>query len=113
DGDETCDAGVSPTPIAGGCRAGFTTYLNSSGERLASYEADRLFTQGVTVGGQTFKVKTYIIAFTGADTTATNRIANCGGTGTAFSTANEAELSTALANIVSSAIKPEVCNNGD
>jgi hypothetical protein len=113
DGDETCDAGVNPTPIAGGCRDGFGSYLNNSGERLASYEADRLFTTGITIGGQNFKVRTHVIAFAGAVLIASNRIAACGGTGSAYSTANEAQLSQALANIISSAINPEVCDNTD
>lgn len=113
DGDETCDSGVSPTPIAGGCRSGFGAYLNNAGERLASYEADRMYTQGITFGGQNFKVRTHVIAFAGASITAANNIATCGGTSAAYSTANEAQLSQALSNIISSAIKPEVCDNGD
>ncbi|MCA9594830.1 MAG: hypothetical protein KC776_16030 [Myxococcales bacterium] len=113
DGDETCDSGVNPTPIAGGCRAGFGSYLNNSGERLATYEADRLYTQGITFGGQNFKVRTHVIAFAGADLVAAGHIASCGGTGSAYSTANEAQLSQALSNIISSAIKPETCDNTD
>jgi MYXO-CTERM domain-containing protein len=113
DGDETCDNGVSPTPIAGGCRSGQTAYLNTSGERLASYEADRLYTQGVTVNGQNFRVKTYVIGFVGATTTALDHVAACGGTTASYSTGNEQQLSQALASIVGSAIKPETCNNTD
>ena len=48
-----------------------------------------------------------------ATTSALNNIANSGGTGTAYSTANETQLSQALANIVAGAIKPEVCDNTD
>jgi hypothetical protein len=113
DGDETCDDAINPAPIAGGCRNGQAAYLNNLGERLASYEADRLFIQGVTVGGQNFKVKTHVIAFAGADLTACGHISTCGGTGAAYSTANEAQLATALANIVGGAVQPEVCDNAD
>ncbi len=113
DGDETCDGGDSPTPIAGGCRSGHGSYLNSAGERLASYEADRLWTNGVTVSGQNFKVRTHVIGFVGASTTALDHIATCGGTGSSYSTANEAQLSAALANIIGGAIKPETCDNTD
>ena len=113
DGDETCDYNRSPTPIAGGCRSGQTSYLNSAGERLATYEADRLWTNGVTVGGQNFKVRTHVIGFVGASTTALDHIASCGGTTKSYSTANEAQLSSALANIIGGAIKPETCDNAD
>jgi MYXO-CTERM domain-containing protein len=113
DGDETCDAGVNPTPIAGGCRAGFASYLNAAGERLASYEADRLFVQGVTYGGQNFKVKTHVIGFAGASINALDNIAACGGTGSSYSTDNETELSQALSSIVAGSIQPEVCDNTD
>jgi MYXO-CTERM domain-containing protein len=113
DGNETCDNSVSPSPVAGGCRAGFGNYLNSAGERLATYEADRLFTQGVTVSGQNFKVKTHVIGFVGASTTALDHIATCGGTGASYSTGDESQLSQALASIVAGAIKPEVCDNTD
>ena len=118
DGDETCDT-TSPTPIAGGCRAGQANYLNTAiaggfaYEQLASYEADRMYTSGVTFGGQNFKVKTHVIGFAGATKTALDHIAACGGTGTSYSTANETQLSAALANIVASAIKPETCDNAD
>ncbi|HVY49631.1 MAG TPA: MopE-related protein [Minicystis sp.] len=127
DGDETCDCpnfscggGTcacqrtenAPTPIAGGCYGG-SSYPNNAGEALASYEADKLYHTGVTFGGQTFNVKTYVIGFAGADTTALDHIATCGGSGSSFSTANESDISAALANIISSAIKPETCDNTD
>jgi len=113
DGDETCDQNVSPIPIAGGCRAGQPSYLNTSGERLASYEADRMFIQGVTVGGQNFKVRTHVIGFAGATIASLDHIAQCGGTGASYSTANEVGLSTALSNIIASSVKPETCDNVD
>lgn len=113
DGDETCNSGTDPRPIAGGCRSGSTSYLDNAGERLASYEADKMNTLGVTVGGQNFKIKTHVIGFAGASTTALNNIANCGGTGSAYSTSNEAQLSNALASIVAGAIRPESCDNTD
>ncbi len=119
DGDETCD-GTDPTPIAGGCRSGYAHYLitnlgggNYAYERLASYEADKMNTLGVTVNGMNFKVKTHVIGFVGASTTALDHIAACGGTGSSYSTANEAQLSAALANIIGGAIKPEICDNTD
>jgi MYXO-CTERM domain-containing protein len=113
DGDETCDSSVSPTPITGGCRSGQPAYLNNAGERLAGYEADHMFTNGVTIDGQTFKVKTHVIGFAGATKQAMDNIAVCGGTGSSYSTANEAQLSNALATIVAGAIRPETCDNTD
>jgi hypothetical protein len=118
DGDETCDYSgggfdMNPTPIAGGCRSGQTSYLNNNLEALASFQADRLFTNGVTIGGQNFKIKTHVIGFAGATVTALDHIATCGGTTSSYSTANETQLSAALANIVAGAIKPETCDNGD
>lgn len=113
DGDETCDNGVSPTPIANGCRNGQAAYLNSSGERLASYEADRMFTNGITIGGQNFKVRTHVIGFAGATTASLDHIAACGGTTASYSTANEAAMSQALSTIIGSAVAPETCDNTD
>ena len=75
DGDETCD--------------GYNTGTYPNGEGLAVYEAGRMFNTGVTVSGQTFKIKTHVIGFAGATVSALNNIANAGGTGTAYSTANE------------------------
>jgi MYXO-CTERM domain-containing protein len=112
DGDETCDT-TSPAPIAGGCFSGQASYPNVSNERLASYEADRLFTSGVPLGGQTFHVKTHVIGFAGATVAALDNIAKCGGTSASYSTADEAQLSAALANIIGSAIHPESCDNAD
>ena len=111
DGDETCDS-VLPTPITGGCRSG-SAYDNTANGALAMYEADRLRTNGVTVGGQNYKVKTSVIGFAGASTTALNNIASCGGTGSSYSTSNEAQLAQALSDIIGGSVSPESCNNGD
>ncbi|MEB2310636.1 MAG: MopE-related protein [Sorangiineae bacterium] len=114
DGNEVnCDESVSPSPIAGGCRSGNGSYLNNAGERLASYEADKLWTQGVTVNGMNFKVKTHVIGFAGASQTAMDHIATCGGSGSSYSTANEGQLASALAAIIGGAIQPETCDNAD
>ena len=115
DGDENgCNEGVNPLPVPGGCRNGQANYLNDAGQALASYEADRMWTNGVTVNGQTYKVKTHVIAFAGdVSQTALNNISTCGGSGNAYSAANEVELATALSNIISSSVKPETCDNAD
>ena len=115
DGDETCDTGVNPTPIAGGCRAGQAAYLGTAatGERLASYEADKLWTNGITFGSQNFKVRTHVIGFAGASTASLNHIASCGGTTASYSTADEAQLSQALSTIIGSSVSPESCDNSD
>jgi MYXO-CTERM domain-containing protein len=99
DGDETCDFYNS------------AAYPNDEG--LGVYEANRLNNTGVTIGGQNFKVKVHVIGFVGATVSALDNIANAGGTGTAYSTANEQQLSQALSNIIAGAIKPETCDNTD
>lgn len=99
DGDETCDsynAGQYPT-----------------GEGLAVFEAGKLFNTGVTVDGQTFRIKTSVVGFLGATIPALNNIAAAGGTGASYSTTNEAQLSQALSSIIASALKPETCDNAD
>ena len=75
--------------------------------------AGDLFTNGVTLGGKNWKVRTHVINFAGGSTTQTNAIAAAGGTTTSLTANNEATLSVALSNIISSAIQPEVCNNSD
>ncbi|HRI69220.1 MAG TPA: MopE-related protein, partial [Polyangium sp.] len=99
DGDETCDA--------------YNTGTYPNFEGLAVYEANRLFGAGVTFGGQNFKIKVHVIGFVGATTSALNNIANAGGTGTARSTANEAQLAQALSQIISGSVAPESCDNAD
>jgi hypothetical protein len=75
------------------------------------------------VGGVSHDVRTYVIGFAGATLTPLNDIAAAGGTGTASSTANEAQLSPALSAIAGDLVKrdgcpcvfhgPEVCNGED
>ena len=89
DGDETCDAQ--------------TDAVNAAASLLA----------GVTVGGNLFKIKTYVINFAGGSQGNTDAIASAGGTGLSYFATNEVQLSQALANIVSGAIKPETCDNTD
>jgi hypothetical protein len=89
DGDETCDTQASAVSAA----ASLLT--------------------GVTVGSNTFKIKTHVINFAGGSQANTDAIAAAGGTGTSYFATNEVQLSQALANIVSGAIKPETCDNTD
>jgi len=117
DGDETCDtAGPGVNGFATGCFAG-AAYPNGNGQGLAAYEAAKLFVQGVTpAGSSNFKVKTHIIGFSGLTAggqAALNDIANCGGTGAAYSTANEAGLAAALSSIIAGSVAPETCDNAD
>ncbi|UQA54943.1 MopE-related protein [Polyangium aurulentum] len=90
DGDESCD--LDPTDP-----------VDAAADLFA----------GVTKGGITWKIKTHVIAFGGGTINKANQIAAAGGTSVAQSAADEAALSQALSNIISSAVKPETCNNGD
>ncbi|MBM4358109.1 MAG: putative metal-binding motif-containing protein [Deltaproteobacteria bacterium] len=90
DGDETCDAQADAVAAA----------------------AD-LYQQGVTVGGKTFKVRTHVVNFAGGTQANTDAIAAAGGTGSSIFASNAGELEAALSSIVTSAVKPETCNNGD
>ncbi len=68
---------------------------------------------GFTIGGTTWKVKTYVIQFAAAVPIAANKqIAAAGGT-TALAAQNEAELASALGSIIAGAISPEACDNVD
>ncbi|RYE81044.1 MAG: hypothetical protein EOO74_01145, partial [Myxococcales bacterium] len=95
DGEETCgDTDASPTG---------TGPVNA---------AKRLL-DGFPVGGVNWKVKTNVIQFGSATINTLNaQTATAGGT-TAVAAQNEAELSAALGNIISGAIRPEVCDNTD
>lgn len=89
DGDETCDAAAD-----------------------AVNAAQALFT-GFTKSGITWNVKTYVINFAGGSAAQTDAIAAAGGTGSSLFATNEVELSSAIANILTGAIKPETCDNTD
>ncbi len=116
------DATISyPTPLNASdrpCRS-VNVILLTDGDETCDTQADAvnaasvLFNTGVTVGGNTFKIKTYVINFAGGNQANTDAIAAAGGTTSSFFATNEAQLSTALANIVSGAIKPETCDNLD
>jgi hypothetical protein len=96
DGEEWCDA---------------SNYCNSEATAGDASDAAADLLTGFTVGGVHWSVRTHVIAlatFAGVD-----NIARSGGTGQGYVANNEAELSAALANIVSSAIPPEVCDNAD
>jgi MYXO-CTERM domain-containing protein len=90
DGDETCDT-----------------------QQDAVNAAAALFNTGVTIGANTFKIKVHVINFAGGNQVNTDAIAAAGGTTASYFATNEVQLSTALANIISSVIKPEVCDNLD
>jgi hypothetical protein len=90
DGDETCDS-----------------------QAQAEAAAADLFVNGVTVGTNTFNIRTHVINFAGGTPANTNAIAAAGGTTTSLFATNEVALAQALANIVAGAVQPESCNNGD
>jgi hypothetical protein len=69
---------------------------------------------GFVKDGISWKIKTFVINAGDATVQAqADAIAAAGGTGTAQVATDEATLSTALANIISSAISPEGCDNKD
>jgi hypothetical protein len=74
--------------------------------------AAALFT-GVTVGGQTFNVRTYVVNYAGGLAADMNAIAAAGGTGQAFAAANETDLAAALRSIVTANLHAETCDNAD
>ncbi|MCC6899129.1 MAG: hypothetical protein IT377_09150, partial [Polyangiaceae bacterium] len=116
------DSSVSfSTPLTANdrpCRS-VNVILQTDGDETCDTQADAvaaaqdLFVNGVTVGGTNFKVRTHVINFAGGTKANTDAIASAGGTTTSYLANNEAELSSALANIISGAIKPEVCDNTD
>ncbi|HYC54270.1 MAG TPA: MopE-related protein [Candidatus Binatia bacterium] len=90
DGDETCD---------------------TQGDAVGA--ASALFSTGVTVGGKTFKIPTYMINFAGGTAANTDAIAAAGGTTASFFATNETQISQAISNIIAGVIKPEKCDNTD
>jgi hypothetical protein len=89
DGDETCDAAADAVSAAAALNAGFTK------------------------DGITWNVKTYVINFAGGSAMQTDAIAAAGGTGVSLFATNEAEISTALSNILTNINKAETCDNAD
>ncbi|MCW5890491.1 MAG: hypothetical protein KIT14_08060 [bacterium] len=75
--------------------------------------AQQLFATGITLGGNAFAVKTWVINFAGGTQAQLDQIAAAGGTGAALFAANEGQLTQALTAIVTGAIKRETCNNLD
>ncbi len=104
------------------CRSVNVILITDGGENCdtaaeAVDAAHDLYT-GFTKDGITWHVRTWVIAFGGSVAGADN-IADAGDDGVsnnsigAFNAANEVELSQALATIITQAIQPEVCDNGD
>ncbi|TKD00799.1 MopE-related protein [Polyangium fumosum] len=85
---------------------------NCDTEAGAAPDAAAALLTGFNRGGIQWSVKTHVIDF-GSSSALNNAIAAAGGTGTATPATNETQLSTALANIIASAIKPETCDNAD
>lgn len=100
DGLETCDNNNNEQD----CESG--------GWQAASDAAADLLS-GFTKDGISWSVKTHVIDFASGCSDATDAIAFAGGTGSAYLATDETTLSQALANIISGAIKPEVCDNTD
>jgi hypothetical protein len=116
------------TPLVGGaverpCRSVNVILLTDGGETCNDTDttpngtgpvnAAKQLLDGFNVGGTTWKVKTNVIQFGSATINNLNLLtAQAGGT-TAIGARNEAELSQALSDIISSAIQPETCDNVD
>ncbi len=90
DGDESCDS-----------------------QQDAVNAAAALYGNGVTVGGNSFKIRTHVINFAGGNPVNTDAIAAAGGTTQSVFATNEVELAQAMANIVAGAVAPEFCDNLD
>ncbi len=86
---------------------------DASNDSVDAEDAAASLLSGVTRGGKTWPVRTYVINFAGGAGTDGDDIAKAGGTTKAVQAANEATLSASLANIIASAILPENCNNVD
>jgi len=117
-----CSAGLSytfPTPVDTQdrlCRSINVILVTDGDEGCGgnpSSIASDLFNAGVVIGGKTWKVKTHVIAFAGANQANTDAIAVAGGTTASLLANNEVQLASALASIISGVVKPETCNNGD
>jgi hypothetical protein len=117
-----CASGLTytyPTPLTAqdrGCRSVNFILVTDGDETCsgtATNAASQLFNTGVTIGANNFRVRTHVIQFAGGSQSATDAIAAAGGTTRSLFAANESQLSLQLSNIISSAIRPEVCNNED
>lgn len=89
DGDETCDAAADAVNAAQALNAGFVK------------------------AGINWSVKVHVVNFAGGSPSQTDAIALAGGTGASLSAINEAQLTTAISNILTASIKPETCDNTD
>ncbi len=101
DGDESCDPDyhVEQEP---GAAVEAAAALNQ-GFNLAEDDSSR----------PPRRVLTHVIQFAGGTQSRTDAIARAGGTSSSIFATNEAELSSALADIIAGAIAPERCNNLD
>ncbi len=95
DGGETCDSGADAVDAARDLYTGFTK------------------------GGINWNIRTFVIDFGGGAGATGSQMADAGDDGISNNSAaavvanNEAQLSSALANIISSQLRPEICNNLD
>ena len=118
--DATAPQATYATPLSAtdpACRS-VNVILLTDGDETCDAQSDAVaaaasLLSGVTVGGTTFPIHTYVINFVGGNKANTDAIAVAGGTRQSYLTSNEAELSGVLANIVAGAIKPETCDNAD
>ena len=90
DGDETCDT-----------------------QRDAVAAAAQLYQIGVTVGGNSFKVRTFVVNLAGGTSASADQIAAAGGTDASYLVTDEAQLSAAFATIVARTAPAETCDNAD
>ena len=101
-----------------GCRS-VNVILVTDGDETCDLQSDAvaaaqdLYTNGVTVGGKTFKVRVHVINFAGGNQANTDAIAAAGGTTASYFATNEVQLSQALSAIIASSTAPETCDNTD
>ncbi len=106
------------------CRSINVILITDGGESCDSstdaYDAARDLYNGFTKDGITWHIKVHVIDFGGGGGATADNIADAGDDGdwsnnsaSAHFAGNEVELSQALADIIFSAIEPEVCDNTD
>jgi MYXO-CTERM domain-containing protein len=119
-----------PTPLdptnERACRSVNVILITAGDENCDTYAdatatASLLFSPGVTVGNFTWQIRTHVIAFVGGKNSAviagngasSTQTGTTAGNGYYANPTDSVALSQALANIIGSAIQPEVCDNVD
>ena len=102
------------TPLSGNTCTGrsVNVLLLTDGDETCDTQADAvaaaqdLYANGVTVAGIHYSIKTYVVNFAGGSTANTDAIAAAGGTGTSYLANNEAQLLTAMQQIMAAPSDP-------